>query len=440
MSSLVVVGCQWGDEGKGKLVDYLTSAADFVVRFHGGNNAGHTIVVEGKTTKLNLIPSGILRDNCCCLIGAGCVVDPKIFTWEVTGLQAAGYKINPERLVLDRDSHLILDYHRVLDLAREISRGDQKIGTTGKGIGPCYEDRVDRSGVRLAELFKLNDLKPRIKEKVIKINKTLKHVLDYPEEISFEKIWSDIELAAKELCPFIGNVSLILDHAIKNQQKIVFEGAQGTLLDQIHGTVPYVTSSNTIAGAVTIGCGVGPKAIDTILGVVKAYSTRVGEGPFPTELHGQAGEDLRQKGHEFGTVTGRPRRCGWLDTFALKRAVRLNGIETLAMTKLDVLSGMEKIKVCINYHLDGHKLDDVPSLAADLALVTPEYIELTGWEEDISKITKWHQLPASVKLYLATVSEIIACPVSLVSVGPGREATLFSNTAETIRVFTGDLK
>ena len=338
-------------------------------------------------------------------------------------------------MVLDRDAHLILDYHRILDQAQEISRGDKKIGTTGKGIGPAYADRVARSGVRMAELFNLEALKEKIIAKVEQENRYLATVLKVDLQIDFEKVWAEAELAAENIAPFVGNVSLLLDGAAKAGDKIVFEGAQGTLLDQVHGTVPYVTSSNTLSGAVTTGCGVGPKAINWVLGVAKAYSTRVGEGPFPTELNDELGEQLRTVGAEFGTVTGRPRRCGWVDAFALKRSVRLNGIDSLAITKLDVLSGLDKIKICINYYLDGKKLDDVPSLASDLDRVEPEYIELDGWKEDITKVTKWHELPETARFYLATMSEILACPISIVSVGPDRAATLFSNTASYVKNF-----
>lgn len=435
MPSLVVVGTQWGDEGKGKLVDYLTSNADYVVRFQGGNNAGHTLVVDGVTFKLSLVPSGILRPETKCLIGAGVVVDPEVLKAEMEGLEKAGVRVSPERLVLDRDAHLILSYHRAIDQARERCRGVDKLGTTGRGIGPAYEDRANRSGLRLAELFSLDQLKPRLASIIESRNLYLEKVLGCEELVSFDEVWASVEASAELLRPYIGNVSLILDEAARVRKNIVFEGAQGTLLDQMHGTVPFVTSSNTIAGAATTGCGIGPKHLDHVLGVAKAYCTRVGTGPFPTELEDEAGSFLQQKGAEIGTVTGRTRRCGWFDAFAMKRAVRLNGVDSIAMTKLDVLSGMDKIKVCIKYHLDGVEVDDVPSLESDLSRVKPEFIELEGWKEELGNVRKWHNLPAAAKLYLTTVSDIIACPVSVVSIGPERESTLFSSSADFIRNF-----
>ena len=435
MSSLVVVGCQWGDEGKGKLVDYLTSNADWVARFHGGNNAGHTLVVDGVTTKLNLIPSGILRNNCRCVLGAGVVIDPQVILTEIEQLRKSNINITPQRLVLDRDAHLILNYHKALDAAKELSRGDKKIGTTGKGIGPAYEDRATRCGIRLAELFHLDRLKPKIEKRVIEVNKVIKNVLEQDLVVSFDEVWSNVEMAASGLTPFVGNVSVLLDIASKADSKIVFEGAQGTLLDQVHGTIPYVTSSNTLSGAVTTGCGIGPKHLDHILGVAKAYCTRVGEGPFPTELKNELGDKIREIGREYGTVTGRARRCGWFDAFAMKRAVRLNGVDSLAITKLDVLSDLDTIKICINYKLNNEKLEDVPSLAEDLELIEPEYIEVPGWKCDISGAKKWHHLPPEARMYLSTLSEILACPVHIVSVGPERNATIFANSASFLKSF-----
>lgn len=431
----MVVGCQWGDEGKGKLVDYLTQNCHWVVRFHGGNNAGHTIVVGNDTFKLNLLPSGILHEKCRCAIATGVVVDPKVLLNEIENIKKSGIHITPERLVIDRDAHLILDYHRALDQAREIFRGAEKIGTTGRGIGPAYEDRATRCGVRLAELFNLPELKLKIQKNVDHTNAYIQNVLKQDMKVDFAEVWGTIEMTAQIFKPYVGNVSKLLDEALKLGQRVIFEGAQGTLLDQMHGTIPFVTSSNTLAGAVSTGCGIGPKHIKSILGVAKAYCTRVGAGPFPTELTDKLGDEIRAKGREFGTVTGRPRRCGWFDAFAMQRAVRLNGVESLAITKLDVLSGLDKIKICINYYLDGKKLDDVPSLASDLERVQPEYIELPGWSEDIMGAKKWHELPMNARLYLATLSEILACPISVVSVGPERDSTIFSSTASYLKSF-----
>jgi adenylosuccinate synthase len=435
MPSLVIIGAQWGDEGKGKLVDYLTSNADCVARFQGGNNAGHTLVVEGKTTKLHLIPSGVLREGVRCYLTAGVVIDPHVLKIELEQLATAGIHVTPDRLVLDRDAHLILDYHKALDLVKEEARGGQKIGTTGRGIGPCYTDRATRCGVRIAQLAELENLRPQLEENLRVANLTIEHVYGSKERVAFEDVWNTVQKAADLLLPFLGNASLELERALKNGAKVVFEGAQGTLLDMAHGTVPFVTSSHTISGGAAVGAGLGPKRIDHVLGVAKAYTTRVGEGPFPTELTGKAGDDLREKGREYGTLTGRPRRCGWFDAAALRRAARLNGFDSVAITKLDVLSGMDSIKVCIGYNLDGVELDDMPALVSQMNRVEPRYIELEGWQEDLSGIKKFYQLPAAARLYLSTISEIIGCPVAIVSVGPDREQTLYSSAASFVKTF-----
>ena len=435
MPSLVVVGAQWGDEGKGKLVDYLTSNADWVVRFQGGNNAGHTLVVDGVKTKLSLVPSGILRKNSQCLIGAGVVVNPFVLLDEMDGLRKVGVDVSPSRLIIDRDAHLVLDHHVAVDQAREIAKGKDKIGTTGRGIGPCYEDRAARVGVRFADLLALSELKPRLEDVVRERNEYLALVLRSDAKIDFTQMWSRLEAATERLAPYIGNGSLVIDTALRGGARVVFEGAQGTLLDQVFGTVPFVTSSNTIAGAVTTGCGVGPKLIDHVLGVAKAYSTRVGSGPFPTELHDSIADQIRTVGAEFGTITGRPRRCGWFDAVAMKRAARLNGLDSLAITKLDVLSGLKKLKICIRYTIDGKEVEDVPALASQIERVVPQYIELDGWEDTLQNAHKWHHLPAEARLYLSTVAEIIGCPVSIASVGPERESTIFSSGAAYIKNF-----
>ena len=437
MPSLVVIGAQWGDEGKGKLVDYLTSNADWVVRFQGGNNAGHTLVVDGVKTKLSLVPSGILRANTKCVIGAGVVVNPKVLLEEIAGLGKVGVDASPKRLTIDRDAHLILDYHTAIDLAREAALGEQKIGTTGRGIGPAYEDRAGRCGVRFADLFELESLKTRLAKIIEDRNKYLIHVLESKARIDFDAQWKMLEQYAEKLKPYVGNVSILIDSALKHGEKVVFEGAQGTLLDQVYGTVPFVTSSNTIAGAASVGTGIGPKHLNYVLAVSKAYSTRVGSGPFPTELHDKIGDRIREVGGEFGTVTGRPRRCGWFDAVAMRKAVRLNGADSLAVTKLDVLSGLDKIKICIKYELDGKEVSDVPSLISELERVVPKFIELDGWKEDLSGVRKWHELPAAARLYLSTLSEILACPISIVSVGPERDSTLFSSGADYVRNFVG---
>jgi len=435
MPALVIIGAQWGDEGKGKLVDYMTYKADWAVRFQGGNNAGHTLVVDGVTTKLSLIPSGILRERTRCMIGAGVVIDPHVIIKEMEMLRKAGIEISPQRLVLDRDAHLVLDYHKEIDAAQEEFRKGDKIGTTGRGIGPAYVDRAARCGVRVADLKDLDHLKKRLEAQVASNNRYMQEVLQSSRAIDFEVVWSSVEKAREYLLPYIGNVSLLLEKALKKEDHVVFEGAQGTLLDKTHGTVPFVTSSNTIAGAATVGCGIGPKSLDYVLGVTKSYCTRVGTGPFPTELDDEIGDSIREKGAEFGTVTGRPRRCGWFDGLAMKRAVRLNGIDSLAITKLDVLSGLEKIKICIGYLLDGQELEDVPSLVEEMERVEPRLIELDGWQEDITGVRKWHELPSEARLYLSTLSEITGCPISVVSVGPERDSTLLSSNANFVRNF-----
>lgn len=435
MPSLVVIGAQWGDEGKGKLVDYLTSKAEIVARFHGGSNAGHTLVVDGVKTKLSLVPSGILRKDTICLIGAGVVLNPLTFIQETSDLQKVGVNVSPERLIIDRDAQLVLQTHIAVDQAREESLGKAKIGTTGRGIGPCYEDRASRIGVRLADLKDLKALHSRLQRDVELKNQYLKHVLKSDKQVSFDEVWQTIETTVAQVLPHIGNVSLILDKALKVGQRVVFEGAQGTLLDQMHGTVPFVTSSNTLAGAVTTGCGIGAKRLDHTLAVCKAYSTRVGSGPFPTELHDDIAEQIRKVGQEFGTITGRARRCGWFDAVAMKRAVRLNGADSLAITKLDVLSGIDKLKICIKYKLDGIELDDMPSLSSELDRVVPEYIELDGWSESLDNCTKWHHLPANARLYLTTIADILGCQISMVSVGPERDSTIFSGSATFVKNF-----
>jgi adenylosuccinate synthase len=435
MPSLVIVGAQWGDEGKGKLVDYLTSNADWVVRFHGGNNAGHTLVVNGVKTKLSVVPSGILRPQTKCLIGAGVVVNPQVLLSEFAELQRNGVSISPERVFIDREANVILPYHAALDQAREAALGDKKIGTTGRGIGPAYEDRAARTCIRIADFQDRSALRDKFMKNVEQKNLLLKNIFGSTTLIQAEEAWRELSAAADKLMPLIANGSLILDKALARDERVIFEGAQGTFLDTTFGTVPFVTSSSTLAGAATVGCGIGPKRIDYVLGVAKAYATRVGAGPFPTEDHGEKGALIRERGAEFGTVTGRPRRCGWFDAVSIKRAVRLNGIDSLALTKLDVLSGVGPIKVCVKYLLDGKELEDMPALVSELERVEPQYIELEGWEGDLTQIKKWHKLPAAARLYLSTISEIVGCSVTIASVGAERESTLFSSGASFVKNF-----
>ncbi len=437
MPGIVIVGAQWGDEGKGKFVDVLTERADWVVRFQGGNNAGHTIVIDGVKTALSLLPSGILRPGVKCLLGAGVVLNPGVLLAEMEKVRQAGGDVSPGRIVVDRDAQLVLPYHIAVDKAREQQRGPNRIGTTGKGIGPAYEDRSQRSGIRAADLLSLARTKERVHAHVVEKNKILKAVFESDHVVDFDQLWSDFEQQAKVLAPYIGNGSKLIFDALKRGENVIFEGAQGVLLDQIHGTYPYVTSSSTVAGGASIGTGLGPRMIDEVIGLCKAYTTRVGEGPFPTEISGGIGDELRKRGNEFGTVTGRPRRCGWFDAVAMKRAVRISGIDSVIVTKLDVLSGQKKLQICTGYRKDGELLDDLPALVHEFDQVTPEFVELQGWDEDLSGARRWDDLPAAVKEYVREVSRLIDCRVSFVSVGPGREATIPVDPSGLLRGFMG---
>jgi adenylosuccinate synthase len=435
MPGIVIVGAQWGDEGKGKFVDVLTHSANMVVRFQGGNNAGHTIVIDGVKTALSLLPSGILRPGIRCVLAAGVVINPEVLIAEIERLRGVGVEISPSRLLIDRDAQLVLDYHVALDKAREEYRGNARIGTTGKGIGPAYEDRCQRSGIRFADLLFLDGVKERIRAHVKEKNLTLRHVLDSEIQIEFEPLWNRLVECAGVLAEFIGDGSRSVHEALNSGERVVFEGAQGVLLDQVHGTYPFVTSSNTVAGSASTGVGVGPNRLDAIIGITKAYTTRVGAGPFPTEVQGGVGDLLRSRGHEFGTVTGRPRRCGWFDAVAVKRAIRLSGIDSLILTKLDVLSGLSTIKVCVAYRRGDQVFDDLPALVRDYDDLIPEYIELPGWNEDITKVSKFNQLPEAARSLVAEIGKIVRCPINMVSVGPGREETIELGMPEVLGEF-----
>jgi adenylosuccinate synthase len=435
MSSIVIVGAQWGDEGKGKIVDVLTERADWVVRFQGGNNAGHTIVVDGVKTALSLLPSGILRPHVKCLLGAGVVLNPSVLLSEIDRVRAAGAEINPGRLVIDRDAHLVLDYHILVDKARELARGASKIGTTGRGIGPAYEDRSQRSGIRCADLLTPHRMRERVRAHVEEKNKLLKYVFESKAHVDFDQLWAQLEREAEILAPFVGNGSRLIFDALRSGEKVIFEGAQGVLLDQVHGTYPFVTSSSTIAGSATIGVGIGPKMIDSVLGIAKAYCTRVGEGPFPTEMLGDLGDEVRKRGHEFGTVTGRARRCGWFDVVAMRRAIRTSGIDSVILTKLDVLSGLPTLKLCTGYKRGEQLVDDLPPSSEDYEGLEAVYLEVPGWAEDISGVRTWEGLPKSVHGFVETLTKLLECPVSFVSVGPGREATIPVAPPAVVREF-----
>jgi len=424
MSSVVVVGTQWGDEGKGKIVDLLTRYADYVVRFQGGNNAGHTLVVEGKKFIFHIIPSGILYKDKKCMIGNGVIIDPAVLISEMDKLRDQGLAVTPDRLMISERAHLIMPYHASLDQAGEAAlTTEKKIGTTGRGIGPCYMDKVGRGGIRACDL--LDDvifrekLQAVIEEKNFLLTKKFKTT-----PLDFEQIYRSYKEYGEKLIPYFGNVSVELDNARKSNKNILFEGAQGTHLDIDHGTYPFVTSSNTIAGNACNGSGFGPAHIDAVVGIMKAYTTRVGAGPFPTELFDDTGHHLQEKGHEFGATTGRRRRCGWLDGVVVSDATRLNGLTGLAITKLDVLSGQNTIKFATSYGLAGKKLTAMPSNIRQATELTPVYETLAGWQEDIEKVREYGELPVQAKDYIKRIEDFVGIPADIVSVGPDRVETL----------------
>lgn len=424
MASVVVVGTQWGDEGKGKIVDILTRYADCIVRFQGGNNAGHTLVVQGKKFVFHIIPSGILYEDKVCMIGNGVIIDPAVLLTEMDKLAGKGLQITPERMMISENAHLIMPYHQSLDQAREASlAAGQKIGTTGRGIGPCYMDKVGRVGIKAGDLLDDDLFRERLQANIEEKNFLLTRKYN-GEPVSFETVYASFQKFAERLIPFIGNVSVALDTARKNGQHILFEGAQGTQLDIDHGTYPFVTSSNTIAGNACNGSGFGPAHIDSVIGILKAYTTRVGEGPFPTELFDKVGEELQEKGGEFGATTGRKRRCGWLDGVVATDAVRLNGLTGLALTKLDVLSGQSVLKMATEYELNGKRLSSMPSNIKQAAAVKPVYEELAGWQEDISGVRDFADLPVKTRDYIKRIEEFTGVETVIVSVGPDRDETM----------------
>lgn len=423
MSNVVVVGTQWGDEGKGKVVDLLTAKADMVVRFQGGNNAGHTLVVKGEQTICHLIPSGILHEGKKCLIGNGLVVDPEVLLEEINNLTEKGISVSPERLSLSEKAHIIMPYHRAIDLAREAAKGKAKLGTTGRGIGPCYEDKAARTGIRAIDLLETEPLEEKIRTNLKEKNFYLTKFLD-AEPLEFQTIFDKYLAMAEILRPYITDVSLEIDQGIKEGKQILFEGAQGTHLDVDHGTYPFVTSSNPVSGTVCTGAGVGPDKLHHIIGIVKAYTTRVGFGPFPTELQDETGDYIQERGAEFGATTGRRRRCGWLDLVMVRDSVRYNGLTSLSITKLDVLTGLKTLKLCVGYEFQGERIDARPASLTRLAQCTPIYEELSGWEEDIASARQMGQLPVEVREYLKRIEEITDVPLSIVSVGSERDETI----------------
>jgi len=421
--NIVVLGTQWGDEGKGKVVDLLTDRAKYVVRYQGGHNAGHTLVIDGEKTVLHLIPSGILRENVTCIIGNGVVLSPEALMTEVSMLEERGVPVR-ERLKISEACPLILPYHVALDVAREKARGAKAIGTTGRGIGPAYEDKVSRRGLRVGDLFNAEDFAAKLKEVLDIHNFTLTQY--YGEEpVDFDKTLADAMAVADILRAMVVDVTDELDKAQKAGLPIMFEGAQGTLLDIDHGTYPYVTSSNTTVGGVATGAGFGPLNLDYVLGIVKAYTTRVGSGPFPTELEDEVGQHLGVKGHEFGATTGRKRRTGWFDAVAMKRAVQINSITGFCLTKLDVLDGLETLQICVGYKDKDGNVKDVPPMAADgYDLVTPVYEEMPGWSDNTFGVTDYESLPQAAKDYIARLEVITGVPVDIISTGPDRNETI----------------
>ncbi len=424
MPNVVVVGTQWGDEGKGKVVDLLTEHADLIVRFQGGNNAGHTLRVGEEQYILHIVPSGILYEDKSCLVGNGVVIDPLVLLQEIRGLKERGIDIHTRRLGISARAHMIMPYHRALDAAREQAKGDTKIGTTGRGIGPCYEDKAGRRGIRFIDFVDeqrfLSVYRSNLEEK----RKILTQVLgsDLPVEEPGEL---DALLAsARELAPYLADVSVEIKEALGMKKNVLFEGAQGTQLDIDHGTYPYVTSSNPVAGSVCTGAGIGPKHIHFVLGIVKAYATRVGGGAFPTELTDAVGDHLQSQGAEFGATTGRKRRCGWQDLVVLRDAVRLNGLQGLAVTKLDVLSGLDTIRVCTSYECKGKKLDSMPPSLEMVEQCRPVYEDHAGWKEDIGEVREFSDLPDAAKKYLRRIEELAGTPISLISVGASRDQTI----------------
>ena len=418
MSAFIVLGAQWGDEGKGKMTDYLAEGANVVVRYQGGNNAGHTVEVGEKQYKLHLIPSGILHDEKLNVIGNGVVVDPKAFFTEIDYLKEEGVKVTPEKLIVSDRAHVIMPYHKVLDKLKEKARGKNDIGTTGKGIGPCYTDKFERCGIRVCDLIDKEVFKEKLKDNIEMKNKYIVNVLG-GEPLSFEEIYEEYSKYGEKLKHFVKDTSVRVYN-----KTVLFEGAQGMLLDIDYGTYPYVTSSNTTAGGVANGVGIGPNMITNAVGIAKAYTTRVGKGPFPTELEDETGEWIREKGHEYGVTTGRSRRCGWLDIVILKTSVRVSGLTSLAVTKIDTLAGLEKVKMCVGYKFNDEIIDYFPASLEDLAKCEPIYEEFDGWDESVANARSYEELHPNARKYLERIEELTDTRISIVSVGPRRDQTM----------------
>ncbi|MEZ5840491.1 MAG: adenylosuccinate synthase [Hyphomicrobiales bacterium] len=422
MANVVVVGSQWGDEGKGKIVDWLSERADIVVRFQGGHNAGHTLVIDGVTYKLSALPSGIVRGGKLSVIGNGVVLDPWALVKEIAQLKEKGIEVSHDNLRIAENTTLILPVHAELDQLREKAAGAGKIGTTGRGIGPSYEDKVGRRAIRAMDLRDIDGLRAKV-DKLLVHHNTLRRGMGEPE-VNADELYRKIVEIAPAITPYVEPVWKLLDNERRAGKRILFEGAQGALLDIDHGTYPYVTSSNTVAGQAATGSGIGPGAISYVLGITKAYTTRVGEGPFPSELFDDNGTRLGERGHEFGTVTGRKRRCGWFDAVLVRQTVRTSGINGIALTKLDVLDGFEEIKVCVAYRLDGEVIDYLPASANDQARVEPIYETFEGWGETTAGARSWNDLPAQAVKYVRHIEELIGAPVALLSTSPERDDTI----------------
>ena len=424
MSNIVIVGSQWGDEGKGKIVDLLTEDADDVIRFQGGNNAGHTIIVDGEKTVLHLIPSGVLHKSCTCIIGNGVVIDPEILMREIEVLKHRGFLSDPSKLRISDRAHIIMSYHKRLDNLREDSQGDKKIGTTRRGIGPCYEDKVARRGLRMGELFYPELIKESLESTIATYNDYFQKMYG-SDTYAFSVIFDQLMKCADDLKPFICDTTDLIHDHISEGKRLLFEGAQGAILDIDHGTFPYVTSSNTVAGAACTGAGIGPTCIDKVIGISKSYCTRVGSGPFPTEIDDDVGVYLQTKGKEYGSTTGRKRRCGYLDLVVLRHSARINSMSGLIFSKLDVLSGLKTIKIATHYDLDGEKVVTMPTHIKIYDKCTPIYKELPGWEEDISQITKFEELPENCKNYIRFIEDHLDIPIYMLSVGPERGQDIY---------------
>ena len=423
MPNIVIAGAQWGDEGKGMAVDFLSEPAEIVVRYQGGNNAGHTIVVGGEKLILHHIPSGILHKGTQCVIGNGVVVNPEVLLQEIRTVRDRGFEVEESNMLISERTHLIMPYHHSLDLLREKKRGASKIGTTGRGIGPAYQDKASRSGIRFVDLLDREIFEQKLQANLEEKNFLIEKFFG-GDPLDFNEVRDQYLEYAKVLGPYVKDTQSFLARAVTENRPILFEGAQGTLLDIDHGTYPFVTSSNTVVGAVCSGAGVGPNTINRVIGVAKAYTTRVGGGPFPTELEDATGQHLRDQGGEYGSTTGRPRRCGWLDLAALKYAASLNGFTDLVITKLDVLDGLQTLRICTGYELDGKLVEGMPSDLNRLSRVKPVYEDLPGWEGSVKQCRSLEQLPANARKYVDRISEAMGLPLFMVSVGPGREETI----------------